>query len=157
MKTKVRSTTIQQFVARSYNSFNHNFAAFSILNAFTRHSTIVKLLLAAGANKDAVNEDNQTPLYIAAKEGHTSIVKELLASNVNVNIHDDFGQTPLFMAVWNNRRTITALLLDAGADVCKRSHQDLSAIDVAMQDGNAQILHLFLNFGHKFVQNFVQN
>jgi ankyrin repeat protein len=47
------------------------------------------------------------------------------------------------MAVWNSRAAIAVMLIAAGADINKRSNQGQSVIDVAVEDGNAQILQLF--------------
>ena len=39
------------------------------------HAEVIKMLLAAGANKDAADKDGCTPLYIAAEDGHAEVIK----------------------------------------------------------------------------------
>lgn len=46
----------------------------------------VKLLLVAGADVNAKDEDGFTPLVCAAKEGYTEIVKALVTAGVDINM-----------------------------------------------------------------------
>jgi cytohesin len=51
-------------------------------------------LLKAGADKEAKNKDQETPLHVAARRGHADTVNALLKAGANVNAVDDNGKTP---------------------------------------------------------------
>jgi ankyrin repeat protein len=57
----------------------------------------VKLLLHTGnVDADSKNNDGQTPLSWAARNGHEAIIKLLLnTGNVNADSKDNDGRTPL--------------------------------------------------------------
>lgn len=69
-------------------------------------------LIKAGANIDALDEDDETPLYKATRKEHVSAVKLLLDSGANVNA----GQKELLTEAAEHRNwEIVDLLLEAGA------------------------------------------
>jgi ankyrin repeat protein len=43
---------------------------------------VLKMSLAAGANKDAVRSDGATPMHIAAQQGHVEVLKMFLAAGL---------------------------------------------------------------------------
>jgi hypothetical protein len=59
---------------------------------------VVELLLARGANVNAKDGYDSTPLHLAAGGGHKEVVELLLAKGANVNAKDRRGQTPLDLA-----------------------------------------------------------
>jgi uncharacterized protein len=56
------------------------------------------LLVDAGADLNAANEDGMTPLLIAAINGHAEIVKSLIARGTNINAASYDGITPVEVA-----------------------------------------------------------
>lgn len=46
---------------------------------------IVKLLLKFGADPNAINEEENTPLHIAVQMGNKSIIRALINAGANVN------------------------------------------------------------------------
>ena len=58
-------------------------------------------------------EDNNTKLLEAAKEGNTVLLKQLLDANADVNTKDTEGWTPLMFASKNGHVESMKLLLDA--------------------------------------------
>ena len=73
---------------------------------------IVKLLLDKGADVNAKNWDNRTPLVLAAKKGYTQVVKLLLNSGADVSLKDQLGWVALDYAKENNHKEIVELLKD---------------------------------------------
>ena len=59
---------------------------------------IVKILLLANADPNAVTDDRFTALMMAAQEGHTEIVKMLLAARANPNAITNDGKNVLSFA-----------------------------------------------------------
>lgn len=60
---------------------------------FVERPEIVSLLLKSGANCEAVNEDNDTAIVLAALIGNVSIIKHLLNAGVHVSFRTDSGRT----------------------------------------------------------------
>ncbi|KAH6986800.1 hypothetical protein EDB80DRAFT_183080 [Ilyonectria destructans] len=85
------------------------------------HDTVVKLLVAAGAdvNAAAAEFDGRTALQAAAEGGHLGVVKKLLAAGADVNAAaaGDYGQTALRTAAERGYLEVVEKLLAAGADV----------------------------------------
>ena len=59
---------------------------------------IVKALLAAGADKDKVDEDGDTPLMMAATQGCLKVVQVLLKAGAKVDKADKYSDTTLMRA-----------------------------------------------------------
>jgi ankyrin repeat protein len=55
----------------------------------------VKLLLEQNANAEAQDNDGQSLIVLAAKNGHEQVVKLLLEQNVNIEVKDNDGWTTL--------------------------------------------------------------
>ena len=68
--------------------------------------------MATGVN--ARDEDNRTPLHMAAVYGRLSRSKALLDNKAEVNAVDDKGQTPLHVAAKFGHESLVDLLLSAG-------------------------------------------
>jgi len=83
---------------------------------------IFDLLLKKGANANAKNYYNQTPLFVASQNSYY-YTEQLLKKGANVNIVDFQGQTPLFSTIINQLFTenldfkIIDLLLKYGANI----------------------------------------
>lgn len=71
--------------------------------------TKVELLLAAGANVNAVNKMLQTPLHVTSDR---QALKTLLAAGADTNQQDQNGQTPLHFAVMHGHPEIVDILLE---------------------------------------------
>ena len=81
---------------------------------------IIKALILAGANVDAMDIGGQTPLHYSAAYGQAAMARALLAAGADVNARDHDGQTPLHCATadavyWDSATVL--VLLQAGADV----------------------------------------
>ena len=83
-----------------------------------------KVLLAAGANKNAAQKGGATPIYAAAQEGHAAIVAALLAAGAEFRrgtIGD--GATPLFVAAQRGHEAVVSVLLRSGTDKIVGYHE----------------------------------
>lgn len=80
----------------------------------------VKALIAAGANVDDANENDETPLLIAVQRNNLELVKLLLAEHASINIKSKNGNTPLMAVRPDGSRAeaeILSLLIAAGGSV----------------------------------------
>ena len=87
------------------------------------------ILLSRGAQVNARNNHDSTPLHIASRrasdEGGLEMVRLLLDRGADLEAQDGVGATPLFMSVFTDidgRPTVTELLLDRGADPMARDN-----------------------------------
>jgi len=76
----------------------------------------VMKLLAAGANKDAADDDGATPMFMAAENGHAQVLKMLLAAGANKDAASNAGATPVYMAAQNGHAEVIKMLPDPTAD-----------------------------------------
>uniref|UniRef100_G1QW90 Ankyrin repeat and SOCS box protein 10 n=1 Tax=Nomascus leucogenys TaxID=61853 RepID=G1QW90_NOMLE len=60
---------------------------------------LCSLLLSAGADADAADQDKQRPLHLACRRGHAAVVELLLSCGVSANTMDYGGHTPLHCAL----------------------------------------------------------
>ncbi|KAM0247491.1 hypothetical protein ACHAQJ_009830 [Trichoderma viride] len=104
---------------------------------------VVKLLLTIGqAKADLKDENGQTPLSWAARNGHEAVVKLLLLTigQAKVDVIDKDGQTPLSLAAENGHEAVVKLLLATGQ------------VEINLRDGNGQTpLSLAAENGHEAV------
>jgi cytohesin len=75
---------------------------------------VVELLIAKGADVNAKDKYDMTPLHPAAGRGHKEVVELLIAKGADVNARDEDGDTPLDWADRRNQTATTALLRKHG-------------------------------------------
>ena len=81
----------------------------------------VKLLLEAGADHHKTDRHGCSPLHAAAHLGQKEVVLlVLLDRGADINKATDLGDTPLHAAAHMERREVVQILLDRGADPCKK-------------------------------------
>ncbi|MBO4350038.1 MAG: ankyrin repeat domain-containing protein, partial [Proteobacteria bacterium] len=98
--------------------------SFKSLLAEPRHyrkfiTKLVRQLLEAGCDLNAVNADGETPLHCA---GSGYAIHELIKAGADIHIRDNDGNTPLHHAAMHNEKCVKALLA-AGADPNALNHQ----------------------------------
>ena len=83
---------------------------------------VVKILLAAGADFNIRRTLNDfSALDIAATKGHVSVVKAILGQGGDVNFVDRFGFSVLHKAIKHKQVGVIDALVEAGADVERRT------------------------------------
>lgn len=96
----------------------------SLLMGATTHPEVTRVLLAAKADPNIVNQYKIGPLAAAAEQGQLEVVKMLLAAGAKVNQREPYGGTALSVAVLRGYAEVVKTLIAAGADV-KRDKNDL--------------------------------
>jgi len=131
------------------NQANPSNGAFPLLMAAQHgHAAVVQLLLEA----DGVNVNLRNliygnfPLLMAAKNGDSAVVRLLLmAEGLEVNqIDPSNGNFPLLMAAYHGNAEAARLLLARGADRSMTIH-GMTALDIAIKTGHAQVAAVFLS------------
>jgi uncharacterized protein len=80
------------------------------------NTDLVKLLLNAGADAKASDDNGDTALYTAASRGDLEIAEMLIAQGADVNSKINGGTTSLHEAAWNGHEAMMKLLLSKGAE-----------------------------------------
>ena len=76
---------------------------------------LVQILIEAGADVDAVDSDQSSPLHYASG-WNPAIVPVLLEAGAKVNVLDNRQRSPLFLAAWNKHEASVVALMAASAD-----------------------------------------
>ncbi len=83
--------------------------------AFENRSAIVKMLLSAGADVNALAPNRQTALMLAAKRGQLDSVRLLIDAKADLNMVDSVEGSALEMAIKANNSAVAELLRKSGA------------------------------------------
>nr|CAB3223370.1 ankyrin repeat and SOCS box protein 10-like [Phallusia mammillata] len=88
------------------------------------------MLLDAGAVIDAKNEDEQTPIHLAAENGRVKIVVELVGRKHEI-VHDDDenANTALHLAALSGRIHVVRELVRLGASIGARNAKQWTPLD----------------------------
>ena len=71
----------------------------------------VEMAIAAGANLEARDNQNMTPLLRAAEKGYSDIARILIDAGADIGAQDNFSCTPFFYAVDKNHVDFTKMLI----------------------------------------------
>jgi len=115
----------------------------TILHRVSKHSYMenymesIKFLVESGADINATNRYDKTPLQYVAYKHKIHVVQYLVESGADVNAADRSGNTPL---VWGSisapKIETIKILLDYGADKEHRNNNGLTAAYVARRYGH---------------------
>jgi hypothetical protein len=117
--------------------------------AFPDDTEIVNLLIEHGADIEARDQEDATPLMRAAAFGQTGIVRALLDHGANVRAKDKYGNTALIAAacecaVVDMPETLPSmkLLLEKGADVNAKNRDGNTALILALKNHQEHVAAL---------------
>uniref|UniRef100_F6TXZ0 Uncharacterized protein n=1 Tax=Ciona intestinalis TaxID=7719 RepID=F6TXZ0_CIOIN len=97
---------------------------------------IIRILLEHDARIDPKNEDESTPVHIAAAHGQHMALKELLDHDKTmINSLDENANTALHLSAIEGHTTCIEVLLDHGANVGLRNTKQWTALDCACSKG----------------------
>lgn len=101
--------------------------------AAERNPEIARILLEKGANINARNDRDETPLMCAT---HEETVIALLDKGADINVQDREGNTALVHAIRNHNAKKVHRLLERGADVAIKNRRGETALQIANQYTN---------------------
>jgi hypothetical protein len=101
---------------------------------------LVDLLINRGADVDARNHRQDTPLHWACQFGDRVIVQRLIQAGCNVHARETQAQTPIFMAVSAGQVEIVQLLIRSGSSVNVRDCEDIDLFDFIEVRSNSVLL-----------------
>ncbi|MDX1900496.1 MAG: ankyrin repeat domain-containing protein [Gammaproteobacteria bacterium] len=123
--------------------------------AYKGHEAMVKLLLAHGANVLKKNKDGKTAFMLAEENGFREIAKTLKNAEIAqlvtqaieagcVNEIDDNKESILFHAVRHGDHESVKRLLENGADISLKNHEEKTVYDYAKESKFPEIRLLLL-------------
>ena len=109
-----------------------------------------------GENPDGINSKDSpgglTPLHEAARAGHGDVAQVLIAAGADPNDTTTHGnQTPLHLAAKIGAEEVCKILLEAGAGLWFEDEDDTTAMEVAIQEGNVELVKLFADANVKWL------
>ena len=107
----------------------------------TKNQDVAKMLVQAGVDPNARQENGMTALMSAAFNGQRDVAKALLEQGAQVNA-DAKGFNALSLAVERGDIAMAELLLKHGAEAKTRPPSGLSALEKAQQRQNADLIKL---------------
>lgn len=110
---------------------------------------IVKLLLDNGANVNAKDGWEQTPLSYAVGGRHIEIIGLLLDRGADINSRAEIGSTPLMNAAGVGSLEVIEYLLDRGADINAQNYNGTTALMFAAGFKQPEAMNLLLERGAK--------
>ena len=87
------------------------------MTAINGNARAAAILLAHGADANATDANQQTPLHIACRLNKKKVVKELTQHGADVNIRDFLQMTPIHLACEPMDGDIAIKLIEHGADL----------------------------------------
>uniref|UniRef100_A0A6I8NM37 Proteasome 26S subunit, non-ATPase 10 n=1 Tax=Ornithorhynchus anatinus TaxID=9258 RepID=A0A6I8NM37_ORNAN len=100
---------------------------------------IAIMLLEGGANPDATDQLESTPLHRAAAKGNLKMIQILLQHKASTNIQDSEGNTPLHLACDEERVEEAKLLVSRGASIYIENKEEKTPLQMA-KGGLASLL-----------------
>lgn len=115
--------------------------------AFNGKAAVARVLLEAGADKEATSAKGFTPLFRAAIDGKAAVVEVLLEFGAHFETKNDNGVTPLYSASHFGHAAVVKLLLAAAANTEAVAATGMTPLAVAASRGNATVVQLLLDAG----------
>lgn len=104
-----------------------------------KHAEVVKALLNAGADVNAVSKAGKTALDTAVVWEEPSVLEVLLShTGINVNAADGGGNTALMTAAKGGKLTALKMLLAKGAEASSKNKRGQTALDLARSCNRAE-------------------
>ena len=134
---------------------NHEDAAASLRSAISEGDVEAVLnLLDGGADVDAFDDEDKTPLHHAASDGQNEIVELLLGRGADIDANNR-DVTPLFLAAVEGQTETVRVLLDFGADT--EWGRDGTPLYFAIMEGSGGIVLALLEHGAEITEEIVEN
>ncbi len=114
---------------------------------------ISNLLIEHGANVNTLTNENNNLLMLAVLSGKKSIFEKLLIPE-HINEKNKVGDTALMLAAGNGNADFVKLLIESGANIQTRNHDDLNAYEIALNSGYEDIANFIKESSGKLFKLF---
>ncbi|XP_065650594.1 uncharacterized protein LOC101237623 isoform X2 [Hydra vulgaris] len=108
----------------------------------------VKILIQESADTEVTDNEEKTPLHIAAEYGKVDCLLILVKNSTrNINCTDEKGQSPLHLAAKNGWTDTSLVLIEMGAQISGRDDSNWSPLDYAARNGHSKIVIALIKNG----------
>ena len=108
---------------------------------------LVRLLLENGAEVNAQNAGNQTPLLYSAYGGFRRVVELFLEKGASFQYQDSNGLSPLHFAARQGQAAVVEMLINKGADPSLKDNQGRTPLDYALLRNQRAVLETWIKLG----------
>uniref|UniRef100_A0A8C6A8B3 Putative ankyrin repeat domain-containing protein 19 n=1 Tax=Marmota marmota marmota TaxID=9994 RepID=A0A8C6A8B3_MARMA len=105
------------------------------------------ILLENGADPNAHNNQNETPLHFALSLKKTSLVEKLLSLNADIEARTTRGYTPLLLAIEQNRQQMVETLIQNKANIHAVDQKGRTALMFALEQKSKHVVEMLLQSG----------
>lgn len=109
---------------------------------------IIAILLENGVNINSIDKMGQSALFWAVQENNDTAIKFLIAQGADVNIISNFGDNALMYYLSGDepkKKEIVELFIKAGIDLKAQSKNKETVLDMALANGDEEIVTLIQN------------
>jgi ankyrin repeat protein len=110
-------------------------------------TSIVQNMIDFGAEIEATDRWEETPLHRASAGGHKDVVELLLGAGANIEATDKNEMTPLHLASWFGHSEVVEKLLGAGANIEAPEEDGKTPLHLASQQGHTEVVLILLKSG----------
>ncbi|XP_065677448.1 uncharacterized protein LOC101237623 isoform X1 [Hydra vulgaris] len=108
----------------------------------------VKILIQESADTEVTDNEEKTPLHIAAEYGKVDCLLKLVKNSTrNINCTDEKGQSPLHLAAKNGWTDTSLVLIEMGAQISGRDDSNWTPLDYAARNGHTKIVIALIKNG----------
>ena len=116
----------------------------------------IKKIIENGANVNAKNDDGDTPLLLAIRNGNDDISELLIEKGAHFNAKGRYGNTPLLLATRMNNTKISILLIELISNF-KKYLEDDPAIDALDRVNSTPLLNAIDKGNIDIVESLIDN
>ena len=141
------TATIRSRVSQS-NVNSRDDAGNTLLHWATANGNLklTEILIEAGADIDAMNNEGDAPIHLAARFGHTAIAGYLIDSaDANKNVQNIQGFTPLHVASLYGQTDFIYMLFERGVDKDIVSKKRFGPLHTAVHSSDIQTIQVLLD------------
>ncbi|CAJ0962557.1 unnamed protein product [Ranitomeya imitator] len=135
----IKITVIQSFLIGSQKGMNALHYA-----AFHGFEDIARILIDAGTNINAVNNQKATALHVSVLQNFLSMVKLFIDCECDLDITDHRLQTPLHIAAEHGRQEMAEMILIAGVNLKLQDKQGKTSLDVAARGNHINLADMII-------------
>ncbi|KXZ55023.1 hypothetical protein GPECTOR_3g185 [Gonium pectorale] len=111
------------------------------------HEEVTKLLMQSGANKEALNEGNHTPLAEAVAHGKDAVVRAMLDAGADKNYKWNNNWSLLHEAAQKGHEAVVKMLLSLGLNKDQQNNGGHTPLHIAARGNHAAVVNVLLEAG----------